>query len=860
MLTSGGIQVGWGSQWEALANAINDYYGGGIGSTQYQEVVNMLNSGNYTMEEMESILGSIPEFNRTYNANGQLTSVTYNAASAGNTATGSIANEINSNVANATNTQFSTVQNVTKNAETGKVTISDSVTKYNGGVASQAKAVLGSTVQGVLAASAGISAGKAWSQLCYDHGFNWLSWAGVSMESLNPQSWANITAGDDSTGAKLFNMVFHIDPDSANPQPYMDQETFAYMISYMMAVGVFDGVEHVVPYEGEVGSFISANNDLWIISAADFVNKYILPTARSDFSPDQLAINFFDGTYQNYINRSDVGIVVAAQNGGLGWYKLHPEDTSQSKQIDSITDGVMYILQYQQDMLFSGGYIYAYNTNGSTLSTLFSYNNQAQSLARFLNVTQFPNINNNHFGGYVGSITYENIEGITDQPGATIFDDTGLDPTDTAAVLAALMAQYPELWDNRIEFSPDGDTTKVYIPVGFPTGGVGQNPTTEGASQSDTMPDITGDGDNSTDALIKTLIEILQNPQGQGGMDNTTDTPTDPIDPNGDGTGSGNTPIPILPIGSAEALYSVYNPSQAQLNSFGSWLWSSNFVDQLLKLFNDPMQAIIGLHKVFATPSIGGTSTIKVGYLDSGVSSKTVSNQYTEVDCGTVSLPEYFKNCLDYTDTDVYIYLPFIGIEPLNVEDVTRAKINVKYKVDVLTGACLAMVNVTRDSNAGGQLYVYPGNCAVQYPLSSGSYMGIVTAGLSAAATIAGIIGTGGAAAPALTAANVAKSVGHGLGIASGFMSSARNNVSRSGNLSGNSGAMGIKKPYLIIRRPQTKIADNFSMDGISENKYGVLSSFTGMTKVKYIHLENIPCTGEELTMIEDILKEDVLI
>ena len=85
------------------------YYGGGIDSVQYQQVAQMLNSGQYTMEEMESILANIPEFDRTYNLDGQLTSVSYRATSVGNTTAGAIANEVNSNVANGVNTQFSTV-------------------------------------------------------------------------------------------------------------------------------------------------------------------------------------------------------------------------------------------------------------------------------------------------------------------------------------------------------------------------------------------------------------------------------------------------------------------------------------------------------------------------------------------------------------------------------------------------------------------------------------------------------------------------------------------------------------------------------------------------------------------------------
>lgn len=851
----GSIQVGWGSQWETLANAINDYYGGGVSSAQYQQVVNMLNSGEYTMSEMEEILGNIPEFNRTYNANGELIGVSYKATSAGNTTVGNIANEINSNAATATNTQFSTVQTITKDAQTGKVTMSDSVKKYNAGSApTTVKAVASSAVQGVLATSVGITLGKTIDQLAYDSGFNWLSWAGVDMESLNPQSWAGITAGDDSFGAKLFNFVFQIDDNTGNPQAYIDENAFAYMTAYMLATGALES-ESDYEWDGEAPADFELTEPIYS-KVETFEGTYAGNPVTCYYYGECLQDNHIRILGMKAEDNDDIKVTSGVVDGWVQGLKCSKEpiqnhiffefDPSTMNYTGVGVGGSNSYTYDDKTVYYSGGVI-----PGAAVSSFGTNSDNFASIkvAQLAWILQY------------GNFVTHGIEGIGNQPGAKQFDSSGIyDYTNIAAILLALQSQFPELWDNRIEVSPDGENIIKYIPVAFPTGGTGQNPTTSGATQSDLAPDISDRGDNVTDELIKTLIDMIQNPMETGGMESDTTTPTKPIDPNEPGTGSGNTPVIIMPTGSAEALYSVYNPTQAQLNSFGSWLWSSNFVDQLLKLFNDPMQAIIGLHKIFATPSIGGTSTIRVGYLDSGVSSKTVSNQYTEVDCGTVSLPEYFKNCLDYTDTDIYIYLPFIGIEALNVEDVTRAKINVKYKVDVLTGACLAMVNVTRDSNSGGQLYVYPGNCAVQYPLSSGSYMGIVTAGLSAAATIAGIVGTGGAAAPALTAANVAKGVGKGLGVASGFMASARNNVSRSGNLSGNSGAMGIKKPYLIIRRPQTKIADNFNMDGISENKYGVLSSFTGMTKVKYIHLENIPCTGDELTMIEDILKEDVLI
>lgn len=819
-----GIQVGWGEQWETLANAINSYYGGGIESAQYQQVVQMLNSGEYTMQEMESIIGNIPEFNRTYNAAGQLTQVSYKTTAAGNTAAGSIANAANSNAASATATQFSTVQNVTKNAQTGKVTMSDTVTKYNAGTAGTAKAVASSAVSALCAASAGIALGKMVDTVLYNANPDF--WDEHGMETLNPETWSSITAGENSVGSKLFNFVFTIDDaTNGNPQAYIDQNTFAYMAAYMASRGVFDvagggNIPAVNPYDIPAFNYVIAPTQLYRYGGTTLTNV----TANQN-----LKIARYSTQYNNFLMATDSSsITVATQNGA--------ESSTQNFNYPSNLKTFTYNNKtvYYTDTTFN--YVSAMYNPSLTPITATTVSDNTKALCAWAMV----------YGDYDSG---GGVEGITPQEGVTQFNPSGIDPTDIAAILAALQSQYPDLWDNRIEVSPDGENTIVYVPVGFPTGGTGIQPTTNGATANDLAPDISGDGDNATDELIKTLIDMIQNPQEQNGMESDTNTPTEPIDPNMPNTGGGVTPPYVTPTGSASALYSVYNPSQIELNSLGAWLWSSNFVDQLLKLFNDPMQAIIGLHKVFATPPTSGTGNIKVGYLDSGVSSNLVSDQYTEIDCGTVKIDEYFKNALDYIKTDIYLYLPFIGIVPLNVEDVTRANINVKYKVDVLTGACLATVNVTRDANGGGQLYAYAGNCAVQYPLSSGSYMGIVASALGIAGSIAGTVLSGGAMLPMA------------LGVGASALGGARTRVEHSGSLSGNSGAMGIKKPYLIIRRPQTKIADNFEfMAGANNNIYDVLSGFSGLTRVKYVHLENIPATSDELAEIETLLKSGVMI
>ena len=858
-----GIQVGWGKSWELLANAINDWYGGGIDGTQYKQVVQMLNSGNYTMEEMEGILQEIPDFVASYNGEGKLVGVTYKAKTAGNTAAGAAANAVNSNVAGATQTQFQTVQNITKDAQTGKVTMSDTVTKYNAGTASSAKAIAGSAVAAVCAASTGIAVGKMVDTLLYNANPDF--WDEHGMSTLNPETWSSITDGDNSFGAKLFNFVFTLDDASdGNPTAYLDQNAFAYMVAYMTAQGVFDSAG-IVSHSVAVGDRIACDTPVYA-DCLKTSGAVTIPYAGFD------GIYYGVGGIGNQNQRETNCSFTVASGQSPVYMLLYSDNVRTSAEGDWYIGQFVFAsqspftVQYTRDTIAWGhevsnlsnsytkdGWYFAIPLNRSIPANnalvdtiVFSMGGQydwyrTSSTDRINAAYEYFQDISEGGGG---------VDGIISQEGVTQFDASGIsDPSDIASVLQALQTQFPDLWDNRIEVSPDGETTITYIPVGFPTGGTGTQPTTNGATATDLAPDISGDGENSTNELIKTLIDLIQNPQDQNGMESDTDTPTAPIDPNMPNGGSGITPPFVIPTGSASALYSVYNPSQAQLNSLGAWLWSSNFVDQLLKLFNDPMQAIIGLHKIFATPPTSGTGTIKVGYLDSGVGSNLVSAQYTEIDCGSVSMPEYFKNALDYLKTDIYLYLPFVGIVPLNVEDVTRANINVKYKVDVLTGACLASVYVTRDANGGGQLYVYAGNCAVQYPLSSGSYMGIVAGVLGIAGGVASSVLSGGALLPMA------------LGAGASAMSSMKTKVEHSGSLSGNSGAMGIKKPYLIIRRPQTKIANNFQLlAGESQNEYGVLSSYTGQTRVKYVHLENIPATDKELTQIEELLKSGVLI
>lgn len=419
-------------------------------------------------------------------------------------------------------------------------------------------------------------------------------------------------------------------------------------------------------------------------------------------------------------------------------------------------------------------------------------------------------------------------EGVDDLPQATPYPPTNITGSTPQEVKQQLQQQYPDLFTDAITektVQDDGSVTETtYVPIPWVTPSLDEEQAT------------TGDG-TQTDTQITPEIADQIMPTTQ--QDEPAQPPT---------TGEGDAPVPAIPSGSASSLWAVYNPSQGELNSFGAWLWNSNFVEQLKKLFADPMQAIIGVHKVFVTPSTGGSQTIKCGYLDSGVSASVVTNQYTTIDCGSASLREYFGNVFDYDPfTKVSIFLPFIGIVPLNTADVMRSTVSVKYKVDVITGACLAEVSVSRDGG-GGILYTYGGSAIVTYPVSSGSYIGAVQAALSTALGIGSAIATGGA------------SLGASAGMVLGGLSHAKTQVQHSGQFSGCSGAMGGKKPYLIISRPQTRTPQRVAeYEGIPTNSIHQLINCNGFTKVKDVHIMSKTAYDNEIQEIESLLKTGVI-
>lgn len=306
--------------------------------------------------------------------------------------------------------------------------------------------------------------------------------------------------------------------------------------------------------------------------------------------------------------------------------------------------------------------------------------------------------------------------------------------------------------------------------------------------------------------------------------------------------------IPVMPGMTASGMCSVYNPTKEQLKNFSAWLWSLDPLENLKKILTNPIDAIIGLHIMYATPSVTTASNIICGYLDSGVAAPVVDQQFIEVDCGYVDVPEYYGNATDYEPyTHVNCYLPFIGIVSLKANDVIGKRLYISYGVDVLTGTCLARLT-TKKGNSMILLYTFAGNCSTQIPLTGGDYAQVIRGIASMAVGIAGSVVT----------ANPLPAIG---GVISGAMSSSLD-VSRSGSIGANAGAMGVRKPYLIITRRAAYDASSYDrFYGFPANKTVKLSACSGYTRVKSVHIDSMGvATDAEVSEIETLLRQGIII
>lgn len=350
-------------------------------------------------------------------------------------------------------------------------------------------------------------------------------------------------------------------------------------------------------------------------------------------------------------------------------------------------------------------------------------------------------------------------------------------------------------------------------------------------------------------------------PADTGGGDGDGENPYDPGDPN---------PFPDDPPFSIadSGLMSVYIPSSTQLNLLGAYLWSSNFFSSLVKdMYADAMDVILSLGVLPFNIPAAGSRNIMVGDRDSGVGSNYPSEKYHTLDCGSIHLGTTIGAYIDYAPyTKGDIYIPFVGMVPLDIDAFMGHDIGLKYKVEICTGTAVAFL--MRD---GDVWQTFACNLLTPIPLSGGNYSQMWQTVVGATAALAGAGAAGaagmGAAATAGEAAEGAQAVsgvsGNAAKASSGIMSAAatKPSIQKSNNISVLAGILVNKKPFILLHRPNLMLpTDQNKLQGYPSYIKETLSNISGYSRVSSINLSVPGATAREINLIDSILKTGFIV
>lgn len=323
---------------------------------------------------------------------------------------------------------------------------------------------------------------------------------------------------------------------------------------------------------------------------------------------------------------------------------------------------------------------------------------------------------------------------------------------------------------------------------------------------------------------------------------------------------------------------SLWSPTEQQMLSLSAFMWNADFltIDFWKKLIANPLDLIYGLNIVPMDLGdyIDGTGNVVVGLIDTHIQMNHLSTQWITVDCGSVNIEEAWGAYLDYDPfTKLEIYLPFCGTHPLKMDDFMPGSIHLTYKIDLVTGTCVALIKSTKsakhDDTLNSIVYQFMGNCATQVPVTAAQYSDAVRSAISIAASIGSMVAVGAGGAAAAKAADTGKgligvkTVGAELNQAASLVENVMNlkpSIEKSGAIGSSGSLLAVRTPYLIFTRPRMARPQNQNVyTGYPSFITRTLGDLNGWTKVQAIHLENIPCTSEEMAEIDTLLQTGVI-
>lgn len=299
----------------------------------------------------------------------------------------------------------------------------------------------------------------------------------------------------------------------------------------------------------------------------------------------------------------------------------------------------------------------------------------------------------------------------------------------------------------------------------------------------------------------------------------------------------------------------LWSPTSGQLIDLADYLWSSDFVDNLKKLYRDPFESIIMFGILpcdLSSIRDSMASSVILGNVDTEVEMYKLKNQYYTKDFGFISVSECFGSCNDYEPfTSGQMYLPGIGYVPIKVNEIMDARVYLKYYIDCLSGDCMAKVVIIKNRGNTHEIMTYQhrGNMMISVPMTGANYSNFFTNFcLNPLSVAKGTLSGGGINAVA--------------GIAGALAGAEDMEQQRSGNYGGSISAFCNRTPAIILNRPKQQYpADYNKYVGYPSFITYTLETLTGFTQIADV-IDNtvFSATDEERAEIEQLLKDGIIL
>lgn len=326
-------------------------------------------------------------------------------------------------------------------------------------------------------------------------------------------------------------------------------------------------------------------------------------------------------------------------------------------------------------------------------------------------------------------------------------------------------------------------------------------------------------------------------------------------------TDTNDTPVIPTPAGFVDELgqhgLHLYNIDAANYGALLQELWGNGSLSSQLwsrwqnYKFN-PLQGIVSSHFIPTEllPEVYASSTsVHVAGVDmqTYVKAPPCKSQIGSYTVGSLSIPEFFGNALDYSPfTQLRLYLPFCGWIEIDPDRVVGGSLSVHYICDAITGDVCAYVTCTDRDNHASYMYTATGNCAFTIPVTGNDQ------------------GTGQVLS-SLSGAVMGAVMGNPLSVAGGLLGavSAQHHMQMTGSFSGSVSLISDLTCRLQIIRPvQSTPAHGQELRGRPSDIGCLIGDLigTGWSSFDAVHADIEGATVDECREIERLLHEGVIL